>query len=550
MDLPHGYKCIKDDCIYYAIYLGDERPLYCDFHHPNPDAIKKPTFKGYKHRICIEPTCQERKKRASFNYEIGMKQIFCNNHKQPDMINVASKKCIECKKNDARYGYKKDYPKATLCIECREKKTDKNDIVSSYETLCNPPHCWTHACFGYNRKDKKEWRCKKHKKDDMTDVKNIHLLCQFASGCQHQANYNFIDQTKAIFCKAHKDIGMVDVTHPKCEHERCRLRPSYNYETEISGRFCYTHKLDDMVDVLSKKCIQCNKVPIYNFPQYSYPVCCSDHTEPNMIDVRHMICEMLDCNTQATYGYLGNVVQRCATHKLVGMLRQPRRRCQDQNCCEYACYGYDTTYPLYCELHKKFDNINLVEQKCKSCELTYILNLDGLCMYCESIHKQIVMKKQHIIKMWLENNNYRYILYDKPIDHGICGVRNRPDFLFESINGSLMIVLEVDENMHKNSNYTPECDTIRMFNISQILGQPTIFIRFNPDSYMKDGVRIINDDPRYRHSVLKQWLDYCISISVEKLYHIGYCSAIYLFYNDFDVDNINFRTITQFDGND
>lgn len=173
MDLPNGYKCIVDDCIYYAIYSGDERPLYCDFHYPNPDAKIKKTFKGYKHRICIEPSCQERKKRASFNYEIGMKQIFCEDHKQPEMINVISNKCKECKKNTARYCYKKDYKKATLCRECRDKKKDKDDIVDCYETLCDPPRCWRQACFGYNRKNKKEWRCKEHKKDDMTDAQHM-----------------------------------------------------------------------------------------------------------------------------------------------------------------------------------------------------------------------------------------------------------------------------------------------------------------------------------------------------------------------------------------
>lgn len=545
MDLPHGYKCIVDACQFYAIYSGENRPLYCDFHHPHPDAKVKHIFKGYKHRICIYTSCE---KRASFNYEVGMKQVFCQDHKQANMINVASIKCKECKQKTAKYGYKKHYPKPIFCRQCRDKQQDRQDIVDCYETLCDPPHCWTQATFGYNRKDKKEWKCKEHRKNDMIDVKNIFRLCQFAGGCASQANYNFPSETRAIFCKTHKDIGMVDMYHTTCEVAKCRLRPQYNIEGERKGRFCLRHKYTNMVDVVSKKCSEkeCKKVPIYNFPQFSYAVVCPDHIQYGMVDVRHNICELDECYTQASYGFLGKVPSRCATHKLNGMLRQPTRRCQYIGCNEYACYGYGSTYPLYCELHKNPDHINLVEQQCYKCNLYYILNLEGLCMMCESIGKKNIMKKQHIMKMWLLNNEYKFIINDKPVDNGVC-IRNRPDFVFESKNGGIMIVLEVDENMHKGGSYTPECEIIRMINLSQALGQPTIFIRFNPDSYNKNSQRIINDDPKYRHSILKKWLDYCIVMPIDNIYDIGFCSMIKLFYNEFEESNVHFETVLAFD---
>jgi hypothetical protein len=542
----YGHQCIQDGCPYYAIYLGDDRPSYCDAHYPDPDAKVKKIFKDYKHRVCIEKDCH---KRASFNYENGMRQIFCQNHKQPNMINVASIKCVECKKETAKFCYKKNYPKATLCRACRDKKDNRDDIVDCYETLCDPPNCWTQASFGYNRKDKKDWRCKAHKKADMIDVKNIHRMCQFAGGCEHQANYNFPTEKKAIFCKTHKDIGMVDMHHKTCGVAECRLRPQYNFEGEKQGRFCLKHKEHNMVDVESKQCSEkkCTKVALYNFPEFSYPVVCPDHITQGMVDVRRILCELDGCYTQASYGFLGKIVSRCATHKLNGMLRQPNRRCRHTECNEYALYGYKTTYPMYCELHKRQDHINLVEQKCGRCGLYYILNLDGMCMYCEAKEeKHIIMKKQHVIKMWLISNNYNFIIYDKPIDKGAC-VRNRPDFVFESTNGGVMVVLEVDENMHKGDSYTPECEIIRMINLSQALGQPTIFIRFNPDNYKRDGKTIINDDPKYRHSVLKKWLDDCIGIAIEKVYNIGFCSMIKLFYNEFNENEVQFETLLPFD---
>jgi hypothetical protein len=166
-EFKYGYKCCIDDCPYYAIYLGTTQPLYCDMHYPNQGP--KLMFAGYKLRICIEEDCD---RRATFNYENGMKQIFCQKHMQPEMINVASVKCIDCQKNTARYTYKKDYPKVKFCKVCRDKKSDKENIVDCCEKLCNPPDCWRQAIFGYTRTNKKEWKCKEHKKDDMIDVKN------------------------------------------------------------------------------------------------------------------------------------------------------------------------------------------------------------------------------------------------------------------------------------------------------------------------------------------------------------------------------------------
>lgn len=548
MDLPYGFKCTQDDCLYYAIYSGDERPLYCDVHHPSPHAKIKRMFTGYKHRICIEPFCR---KRASFNYEIGMKQIFCQDHKQDNMVNVASTKCRECNQKTAKYGYKKDYPKPIFCRECRDKQQDKEDIVDCYETLCSSPDCWTQATFGYNRKDKHEWRCKEHKRDNMTAIKNIFRLCQFAGGCNHQANYNFPNEKRAVFCRKHKDLGMVDMYHKTCEVENCRLRPSYNLENEKEARFCLVHKHDNMVDVISKKCSEkgCNKFPFYNFPQFSYPIVCPDHVVNGMVDVRHIICEVNDCNTQASYGFLGTVVSRCATHKLNGMLRQSNRRCQYLNCNEYAFFGFENGIPLFCELHKQSNHINLVEQECNKCHLFYLLNLQGMCIICESSEKKIIMKKQYLIKEWLLCNDYKFIIHDKPIDNGVC-VRNRPDFVFESSNGGHMIVLEVDENMHKGDSYTPECEIVRMVNISQALGQPTIFIRFNPDNYRKENLLIKNDDPKYRHLILKKWLDYCMKMSIGSLYNIGFCSVIKLFYNEFEENNVQFETLLHFDNDE
>lgn len=89
-----------------------------------------------------------------------------------------------------------------------------------------------------------------------------------------------------------------------------------------------------------------------------------------------------------------------------------------------------------------------------------------------------------------------------------------------------------------------------MINLSQALGQPTIFIRFNPYNYRKGNIIIKDDGPKYRHYILKRWLDYCIQMSIDTLYDIGFCGMVKLFYADFDESNINFETLLAFDETD
>jgi hypothetical protein len=460
------------------------------------------------------------------------------------MINTSSKKCIDCGIKTAHYAYKKEYPKASFCKDCKNKKSDKYEIVDCYETLCSVKDCWIQATFGYDRLKKDEWTCKKHKKDDMMDVKNVFRKCEFKD-CEHQANYNYENEKRAKFCKKHKEEGMIDKYHAKCEYKGCQLRPSYNVDNETKPRFCKTHKSEEMVEVITKKCIEkgCQKFPFFNFSNFSYPVYCSSHYKVEMVDVRRTLCEL--CQTQAKYGFLGKVVSRCATHKENGMLVRSNRRCNHMNCNEYAQYGNLGFMPIFCNQHKHESHINLIEQDCIKCHLPNILNQENVCVYCEVPTDKIIMKKQNAMKQWLDKNNYQYIINDKPIDNGFCN-RHRPDFLFESVNGICSIVLEVDENAHANYNF--ECEKTRMINLSQAIGQPTIFIRFNPDTYLYNDQVIKNHIPSQRYNIVKQVLDKFLNITFEEIQKIGFCSFLTLFYDNFDMTQINnIQTLLKFD---
>jgi hypothetical protein len=106
------------------------------------------------------------------------------------------------------------------------------------------------------------------------------------------------------------------------------------------------------------------------------------------------------------------------------------------------------------------------------------------------------------------------------------------DFIFDDISD---IHKEVDEFQHQRTTYEPECERIRMINISQSLGQSTLFIRFNPDSYKFHGRSIDNIRPSHRlksfGAVLQKYF-HMLPENVSSM--IGICACIYLYFDGFD----------------
>jgi hypothetical protein len=81
-------------------------------------------------------------------------------------------------------------------------------------------------------------------------------------------------------------------------------------------------------------------------------------------------------------------------------------------------------------------------------------------------------------------SNYEWVS-DKIINGG-CSKR-RPDLLLDLLYQ--VIIIEIDENQH--IDYDCSCENKRIMELSQDLGhRPIIFIRFNPDDYIKNDLTI------------------------------------------------------------
>ena len=178
---------------------------------------------------------------------------------------------------------------------------------------------------------------------------------------------------------------------------------------------------------------------------------------------------------------------------------------------------------------------------CKSewCETRALLKYNGYCLscciqFCPDI--QVVNNyktKENDVNERIDAHFKEYTwINDRVVKDG-CSKR-RPDKLLDL--GSHIIIVEVDENKH--DTYDCSCENKRLMELSQDLQhRPIVFIRFNPDSYVKDGITVrscwkVNklglmkimktkeQEWEQRINILKEQIDYWINNPSEKTVEI------------------------------
>ena len=85
-----------------------------------------------------------------------------------------------------------------------------------------------------------------------------------------------------------------------------------------------------------------------------------------------------------------------------------------------------------------------------------------------------------------EPNLARLSLANDKIVDSKCNLK-RPDIVIDC--GTYFLVIEIDENQH--TGYKKECEEPRMNMITQSLGMPTFWIRYNPDEENFDITKVI-----------------------------------------------------------
>lgn len=152
----------------------------------------------------------------------------------------------------------------------------------------------------------------------------------------------------------------------------------------------------------------------------------------------------------------------------------------------------DLEVTIICSLHGLFTQkpyIHLQGRGCPKCNLCPKCQLwrtmGELCSYCKNIEDKKMHQKTkelrvvRFLKQALPDHEF---IHNKSVGKDCTDGHLFPDIRFDC--GYYHLIVEVDEHKHRGSNY--ECDEQRMRDIIAKLGQPCIFIRYNPDNQDSD----------------------------------------------------------------
>ena len=120
---------------------------------------------------------------------------------------------------------------------------------------------------------------------------------------------------------------------------------------------------------------------------------------------------------------------------------------------------------------------------CPSCQLLWTRGV--LCIYCKPLNKNKLYQKtkeMKVVKFLRTQLPDRDFIHNKSVGRDCTNGHLFPDIRFDC--GYYNLIVEVDEHKHRGANY--KCDEQRMYDIIAKLGQPCVFIRYNPDNKKSD----------------------------------------------------------------
>ena len=179
-----------------------------------------------------------------------------------------------------------------------------------------------------------------------------------------------------------------------------------------------------------------------------------------MVDVNHKLCFYQNCTTRPAYNTLGNHTA------------------------------------IFCVVHKSEGMVHIQVYPCDSCGLEFRFRdtkAEKICPYCDPNSIFRSKTKELCIKEVIEKAfpelpciHDRSIQSIEMIDQRCVYHKFRPDFFFD--RKTHVVIVEVDE--HQHSSYDVSCERVRELHISEAIGRPTYFIRYNPDAYHVNGAAV------------------------------------------------------------
>lgn len=274
--------------------------------------------------------------------------------------------------------------------------------------------------------------------------------------CEKQASYGIVGTTNREYCFSHKTPEMVNIKDKICQYLGCTTRATFGIQGTSQALYCASHRKDNMIDIKNKKCIynSCKTVATFGIYGTKCALYCKEHSPPEMVNVKDKTCK---------------------------------------ECPKIPCFGVKgTKTALYCRDHQKQGMVNVKDKTCKNewCDTQVKNKYNGYCYFCfvhmfphHELTKSYKTKEKAVVDFVKNEFPDIDFICDKQIYDG-CS-KKRPDMFADF--GDWGLIIEVDENEH--TGYT--CENKRLMQLSQDIDhRPLTIIRFNPDKYTKDDVKV------------------------------------------------------------
>ena len=136
---------------------------------------------------------------------------------------------------------------------------------------------------------------------------------------------------------------------------------------------------------------------------------------------------------------------------------------------------------------------------------------DGYCATCfkrkfpEDPRSKVIYEKSSELKVRnFLNREYEGFIHDRPLYTGNCNCTHRRRIDHRKLIEGTILAVETDERQH--SRYDIKDEEIRYNDVYMLHSGKWIFIRFNPDSYIKNGKRM-SQKIETRLQFLKETID-------------------------------------------
>jgi hypothetical protein len=300
--------------------------------------------------------------------------IRCKTHKDLNMIDVITSKCVKCNKKIPNFNVEGE-DKALYCRDCAT--TEMVDVKHTKCIKCKK----TQPIFNVEGEDKALY-CKKCAEPGMVDIINPKCVkCK-----KKQPVFNVEGEDKALYCKDCSEAGMVDIINPKCT--KCKkTRPVFNVEGEDKALYCKDCSEPGMVDVKSSKCVKCKKTqPFFNLESEDKALYCKKCAEPGMVDVRSPKCVKCKKKT-ATFNDEGeDKALYCKDCSEPGMVDVRSPKCVKCKKTRPVFNVEGEAKALYCKKCAEPGMVDVKSPKCVKCKkIRPNFNIEGedKALYCK-----------------------------------------------------------------------------------------------------------------------------------------------------------------------